>query len=85
MNNEKKIALIKKLLQEKLAPSQLTIIDDSAKHIGHAGQGKGHFTVEIASTTFEKKTLIQCHRLVYQALDSMMEVHIHALCIRVLR
>jgi BolA family transcriptional regulator, general stress-responsive regulator len=84
MNNKEKTVSIEKLLKEKLAPSQLNIIDDSAKHIGHAGEGKGHFTVEIASNQFENKSLIQCHRLVYQALDSMMEKHIHALCIRVL-
>lgn len=83
MNNGEKIALIKKLLQEKLAPSRLNIIDDGAKHIGHSGQGKGHFTIEITSTAFENKTLIQCHRLIYQALDNMMQKHIHALCIRV--
>lgn len=83
MQNQEKIALIETLLKEKLNPSQLNIIDDSAKHIGHAEQGKGHFTVEIASAEFDNKSLIQCHRLVYQALDSMMEKHIHALCIRV--
>ncbi|MBT6810579.1 MAG: BolA family transcriptional regulator, partial [Thiotrichales bacterium] len=45
--------------------------------------GAGHFNIKLASSQFEDKTLIQQHRLVYAALDEMMESDIHALSIQV--
>jgi len=67
----------------ELQPTQLEIIDESAKHIGHVGAagGAGHFQVHIKSEQFLGKSTIACHRLVYQALDSMMIKDIHALSI----
>ena len=80
------IELIKQRLQETLNPSYLTIIDDSHKHKGHAGAatGLGHFSVEIASDHFKNCSRVQAHRLIYQALGSLMQTHIHALAITIL-
>ncbi len=76
-----RIANIKTRLQAALTPSSLEITDDSHLHIGHPGaqSGAGHFTVEIASDYFTGKTRLQCHRLIYDALDDMMHTEIHAL------
>ena len=76
--------LIKEKLTTALNPTHLTIKDDSEKHAGHAGarQGGGHFMVTIVSTQFAGKTLIQRHRLVYSALDDLMNTAIHALSIQ---
>jgi len=65
------------------APDALNIIDESAKHAGHASAGgAGHFVVEIVSDTFEDQSPIQRHRLVYQALEEFMHSEIHALSIK---
>ncbi|MGB5718719.1 MAG: BolA family protein [Gammaproteobacteria bacterium] len=60
------------------------MIDESARHAGHAGaaSGGGHFIVNIVSPAFEDKTLIQRHRLVYDAVGDIMHSEIHALSIQ---
>jgi BolA protein len=66
-----------------LTPSILEIQDDSALHAGHAGNtGGGHYTVFIVSDAFEGLPLIKRHRLVYDAVGSLMEQAIHALSIQ---
>jgi BolA protein len=70
-------------LREVLEPSHLQIIDDSRQHAGHAGaRGGGHFTVTIVSTHFAGKTLVQRHRMVYDAVGNLMQDAIHALSIK---
>ena len=66
-----RIERIELALRATLQPSFLEITDDSAKHKGHAGaaDGRGHFSAEIESAAFIGKSLIQQHRLVYQAVD----------------
>jgi BolA protein len=79
-----RVALIQERLTEVFAPQSLNIIDESAKHAGHASAGGGgHFVVEIVSDAFEDKTPIERHRLVYGALnDAMKKNEIHALSIK---
>ncbi len=86
MNNHKRIECITQRLQT-LNPSQLSVIDDSAKHIGHAGaqMGMGHFTVNIAADSFKGKSDIEVHRTIYQALGDLMQTDIHALSINIMR
>ena len=68
-----------------LQPMQLDIQDDSALHVGHAGNtGGGHFTLNIVSTQFSGKSQVLRHRAVYQALADLMPQRIHALSIRAL-
>ena len=76
--------MIRERLTRELHPVKLEIIDESAKHAGHAGaaSGGGHFIVNIVSPAFEKKTLIQRHRLVYAAVGDIMHSEIHALSIQ---
>jgi len=65
-----------------LEPTELKIIDDSALHAGHQGNGGGgHFTLYITSSHFCKKSLIMRHRLIYQPLTDLMPHKIHALSI----
>lgn len=81
--NAERIVRMESLLRENFSPDLLEIIDDSHHHVGHAGakNGAGHFTVKICSEAFVGKTLVQRHRMVYAALDSMMHSDIHALSI----
>lgn len=78
------VDFIQQTLTEKLSPTQLEVIDDSALHVGHAGAGSGHYTVKIAAPLFMGKNLVQCHRLVYEALGGVVGKEIHALSIQVL-
>lgn len=76
-----RVSLIREALQT-LTPTELTIHDDSQSHIGHAGaKGGGHFQVTIISPLFQGKMAIQRHRMVYEALGSLMTTDIHAITI----
>ena len=79
-----RVARIRDLLGAALAPQSLVVNDDSHKHAGHAGArgGQGHFSVDIVSTAFAGRLPLARHRLVYAALDEMMQADIHALSIR---
>lgn len=78
------VDFIRRKLAETLSPTELEIIDDGALHAGHVGaEGGGHYTVIIACPEFEGKSLIQCHRLVYQALGDTVGNEIHALRIQI--
>jgi BolA protein len=79
-----RIEMIRERLTNNLHPTELNIIDESARHAGHAGaaSGGGHFIVDIVASTFNDKTLIQRHRLVYDAVDDIMHSEIHALSIQ---
>lgn len=68
-------------LQRALAPTRLEVLDEGHLHIGHAGEGSGHFRVRIASAAFAGKTRIEQHRMVYEALADLMANGIHALAI----
>ena len=71
-------------LTAALQPDALEIVDESARHAGHAGaaSGGGHFIVNIVSAAFQGKNLIQRHRMVYDAVGDMMHTEIHALSIQ---
>ena len=66
-----------------LEPTLIEIIDDSAKHAGHVGarEGGGHFRLRIIATCFSGLNVIARHRLVYDALGTLMRREIHALSI----
>ena len=82
--NPERMAQMRALLTQHLAPTRLAIRDDSHKHAGHAGArgGQGHFSVDIVSAAFAGKLPLARHRMVYAALGSMMQDDIHALAIR---
>jgi BolA protein len=82
--NVGRIARMRELLSQAFAPVALDIVDDSHKHVGHAGarDGRGHFTVAITSDAFTGMPPLARHRAVYAALGGMMDSDIHALVIR---
>ena len=66
-----------------LAPLRIELIDDSAKHAGHAGaSGGGHYRLLIVAECFRGKSTLARHRLVYDTLGELMRSRIHALSIR---
>lgn len=84
MSNTNRVALIKEKLTVAFTLTHLEIIDESHKHAGHVGarEGGGHFLVIIVSLQFIGKTLVQRHRMVFAAVDELMNTAIHALSIK---
>jgi BolA protein len=74
-------------IRERLAalePLDLELVDESAKHAGHAGSRPGggtHWRLSIVSPRFAGQTTLARHRMVYQALGELMHNPIHALAI----
>ena len=79
-----RVQRIEAKLRAALQPESMDIIDDSAKHAGHAGAkgGAGHFDVTIVSAQFSGENTLARHRLIYAALEDMMPGEIHALSIK---
>jgi len=75
-------------LTERLTPTMLEVLDESAAHAGHVGaNGTGfgtHFRVRISSPLFTGKARVAKHRLVYDALQEFIDRGVHALAIEVL-
>jgi BolA protein len=75
---------IRQKLVAALSPDHLDIIDESARHRGHAGarpEGESHFCVTIVAPAFRGKTRVQRQRLVYKALEDELAGPIHALAL----
>lgn len=66
-----------------LEPETVEIFDESGEHVGHAGArgGGGHYQLLICSHQFEGQSRIARHRMVYAALNGLMQTQIHALAI----
>ncbi|SEI87849.1 BolA family protein [Frateuria terrea] len=72
---------IRRRLAGALAPVELEVLDEGHRHAGHANAGKGHFHVRIVSPAFAGVLPIRRHRMVYAALEDLMDHGIHALSI----
>lgn len=76
---------IEQLLNNAFAPSRLEVINDSARHHGHAGDdgsGESHFTVVIESAAFAGVPRLQRQRMVNAALGDIPGQRAHALAVR---
>ena len=72
-------------LTAALAPTQLDVSNDSAKHRGHSGDdgtGESHFSVTIESPAFTGVSRVERQRLVNRALADLLAERIHALAIK---
>jgi BolA protein len=75
---------IRNKLQAAFDPERIDVIDDSARHAGHAGAregGESHFTVDLVSTAFAHKSRVERQRLVYGVLDEELKGPVHALSV----
>ncbi|MBX9635030.1 MAG: BolA family transcriptional regulator [Magnetospirillum sp.] len=73
---------IEQKLNQGLSPTHLDVIDDSGRHVGHAGHkpgGETHFRVEIVSAAFAGKSRLERHRLVNALLAEELAGPVHAL------
>ena len=79
-----RVARIEAALRTAFSPLRLEVVDESHKHVGHAGarDGRGHFAVHIVAPAFAGMAPLARHRAVYAALGEMMREDIHALSIQ---
>ncbi len=71
-------------LQTAFSPVRLSVINDSARHHGHAGDdgsGESHFTVEIEADAFAGVSRLERQRMVNRALGDLPGQRVHALAI----
>ncbi len=74
-----------RLLTDAFAPTHLDIINDTANHLGHAGDdgsGESHFTIGIESAAFAGASRLQRQRMVNAALGDIPGQRVHALAIK---
>ena len=79
--------LLREKLEAAFTPDVLDIVDDSARHAGHAGArpgGETHFNVVIVTPAFAGLSMVQRQRLIYALLAEELEGRVHALSIRAL-
>ena len=76
---------MEQLLTAAFAPTHLAVINDSARHHGHAGDdgsGESHFTVAIESRVFAGLSRLERQRMVNRALGDIPGARVHALAIK---
>ena len=81
------IAAIQDKLQAAFEPIRLEVVDDSARHSGHAGArdgGESHFNVTIESHAFAGANKVARQRMVYRALAEELAGPVHALSVKAL-
>jgi BolA protein len=74
-------------LERALQPEAVAIVDESARHHGHAGWREGgetHFRVEVVAACFAGRSRIERQRLVHAAAADLLRERIHALSIAAL-
>jgi BolA family transcriptional regulator, general stress-responsive regulator len=78
--------MLRARLTAEFAPLELSVIDESHLHAGHAGAagGAGHFRVRIVSSAFKGLSPVARHRLVYSAVAELLKGDIHALALEAL-
>lgn len=78
---------ITRKLTEALAPSELEVLDESQRHVGHAGYregGESHFSVTVVAAAFEGKSRVERHRMVNRLLSEEIAAGLHALSLKTL-
>jgi BolA protein len=71
-------------LTAALAPTALTVSNESHLHAGHLGDdgtGESHFSVQVESAAFAGLNRVARQRLVNRALADLLATRIHALAI----
>lgn len=78
-------------LSAALNPLRLEIVDESARHAGHAGMvghggagGETHFRLTIVSRRFEGQSRVARQRMVYDALAQELAHGVHAIAMTTL-
>ena len=72
-------------LNQAFQPIKLRIVDDSARHAGHAGaspEGQTHYSVLMVSEVFRGQSRVSRSRAVHDALAGEFATGLHALALK---
>lgn len=75
-------ARLEAVLRDAFAPASLKVLDDSAKHIGHAGarpEGETHYSVLVVAEAFRGMSRVARSRAVHEAVAAEFGSGLHAL------
>jgi BolA protein len=82
MSQNSRAERLEATLRAAFDPLELEIVDDSARHAGHAGAAPGgetHYTLRMVATAFTGQSRVARSRAVYRALDHEFQAGLHAL------
>jgi BolA protein len=74
-------------LTEALSPERIELVDQSARHAGHAAArpgGESHFDLLIVAEAFVGRSRLERQRMVHAALAGLIGGQVHALSITAL-
>ena len=74
-------------ITKALNPVEITVLDESHLHAGHAGarpEGETHFRLTVVSALFTGMTLVNRHRKINEVLAEELQGPVHALAIKAL-
>ena len=84
-------AAMREKLTSAFAPNEMDIVDESARHAGHAGatredgsRGETHFHIRLVSPAFEGLSRVERQRRVYAVLKDELAGPVHALSLAAL-
>jgi BolA protein len=75
---------IASILRKEFRPTELRIVDDSARHAGHAGASPGgetHYSVLMVAEAFRGQNRVARSRAVHAALAAEFAGGLHALAL----
>lgn len=79
--------IIRAKLTAAFTPSLLELLDESAKHAGHAGYnsaGESHFRLKLRAAAFNGTSRLARQQMVFSVLKEEMTERVHALSMVVL-
>jgi stress-induced morphogen len=71
-------------LTARFAPEALRVVDESARHLGHAGwrpEGETHYDVLMVAAAFRGQSRVARSRAVHEALAEEFATGLHALAL----
>ena len=84
-------AAMREKLTSAFTPNEMDIVDESARHAGHAGatredgsRGETHFHIRLVSPAFEGLSRVERQRRVYAVLKDELAGPVHALSLAAL-
>ncbi len=84
MSHDDRATRLRSAIEREFAPVALTVVDDSARHAGHAGAtaaGETHFNVTLVSARFRGMNRVARARAVHEALGPEFATGLHALAL----
>jgi BolA protein len=82
MTEHSRAARIEAALRARFAPITIEVVDDSARHAGHAGAaaaGETHFNILLVSAAFAGLNRVARARAVHDTLNQELQGGLHAL------